>query len=92
MQWSSGVITEIGVPRWTRGEMFTTSKKAREQIRALAAEGHRDEEIGARRNVDGRRGEVGASPRIAPASRLWQINSPTGVTRSVEPRKSSTSS
>jgi hypothetical protein len=82
VQWSSGAITEIEVPRWTRGEMFTTSKTAREQIRAPAAEGHRDEEIGAQRNVDRRRGEAGAR---LPEDRARRPGSPShpGPARSV---------
>jgi len=66
VQWRSGAITEVEVPRWTRGDMFATSKAARERVRALAAEGLRDDEIAARLNAEGvRTGRGGAWTAIA---------------------------
>lgn len=66
VQWRSGAITEVEVPRWTRGDMFATSKAARERVRALAAEGLRDDEIAARLNAEGvRTGRGGAWTVVA---------------------------
>lgn len=55
VQWRSGEVTEIEVPRPTRADPFATSKAARERIRDLAAGGLRDEEIAARLNAEGLR-------------------------------------
>jgi DNA invertase Pin-like site-specific DNA recombinase/uncharacterized protein YndB with AHSA1/START domain len=52
IEWKSGAVTELEVPRPHRREILRTPKEAMVRIRELALEGLRDEEIATRLNAE----------------------------------------
>src|SRR5258708_4084690 len=53
VQWHSGAISDLQVPRPGRGDNRRTPTKALERIRQLAAEGEEDTKIAERLNSEG---------------------------------------
>jgi DNA invertase Pin-like site-specific DNA recombinase len=53
VQWRSGAVSEVVVPRPRRGESVRTPREAVERIRELARDGKRDEEIADELNSEG---------------------------------------